>query len=770
MRNIVTYFALVSLMTYKKIISYAITLCICVALIAQLGWITNISILTTLIKGFPPMLPNTANSFLLLATALLSINANKFTTLGYTSLIILIGLNSLSLLEPVLSNVLGNHSLQIPGLTSICFLLMAIALLLQLVSKIIIAQGLFHITTLVAVIALLGYLFGVETMYKLSFLHSMALQTSVLLLILSMAASLLNPTIGLTGLFTGTSIGAVMAKKLFPTFTLVIFTLSILRIATHKFHLVSVELGIALFAVSFTVCSLLLIWYTAIKLDHVDNEKKIAERKLIEATQNRLFKDIINNTSSAICIKNKAGEYILCNNAFATSFNKSPEDIIGKTAYDIFPLTIAQNMVANEPQIFETGLSQVYETFAETPSGSRIMLTNKFPIYDPKNIIIGIGVVATDVTQTRLAELNLKTILDSAHVSIIKTDINGLITDFNKGAEKLLGYSADEVIGKHTPEIIHIATEVEERGKELSKQYGKQIRGFDVFITPALYNEFESRKWTYIRKDGSTFPIQLVVTSIVNNNQEIIGYLGIGTDITNEEMARTVQQELALKLQNRNNQLLNFAHITSHNLRSPVSNLVTLLDMLERTDTTEEKDLLITKFDLVIKRLANTLNDLIEALKIQEDNPVKELLAFDSVLKNVTEMLSIQIESSHANIEVAFSASTIEYPKNYLESILLNLISNAIKYRSPERNLIIKIQTQETDTDVILRIEDNGLGIDLDKYGSKVFGFNKTFHRHPEAKGIGLFLTKTQIDAMGGSIKIESEPNKGICFIINFKK
>ncbi|MFX7768374.1 hypothetical protein ABTK15_20425, partial [Acinetobacter baumannii] len=85
-------------------------------------------------------------------------------------------------------------------------------------------------------------------------------------------------------------------------------------------------------------------------------------------------------------------------------------------------------------------------------------------------------------------------------------------------------------------------------------------------------------------------------------------------DITNEEMARSLQQDLAIKLQNRNNQLLNFAHITSHNLRSPVSNLVTLLDLLEKAHTPEETDILITKFDTVIKRLAGTLNDLIEAL------------------------------------------------------------------------------------------------------------------------------------------------------------
>lgn len=758
-------------MAYKKIILRSIVLCIIVSLTVQIGWITHISILTTIIKGFPPMRTNTVICFLLLATSLLSILFRKFNYLSNISLIVLIGLNSLSLLEPLLSNVLGTYTTHIPGLTAISFLLFAAALLFQSFNKKLIAQSLFHCITLVALFASFGYLFDIETMHKLAFLDSMSLHTSILLIILSIATSLFNPTIGLTGLFTGTTIGASMARRLFPAFALIVFSLSLLRITAHRYHLVSVELGIALFALSFIVCSLLLIWYTSVKLDQVEREKKNAERKLIEATQERLFKDVINNTSSAICIKNKAGEYILCNNAFASDFNKKPEEIIGKTAYDLFPKAMAEKISANEPKIFETGETQVYETFAETPLGTRIMLTNKFPIYDINNNIINLGVVATDVTRARLAELNLKTILDSAHVSIIKTDIDGLITDFNKGAEKLLGYSAEEMIGKHTPEIIHLPIEVEARGKELSEQYGKQISGFDVFITPALYNEFESRRWTYVRKDGSTFPIQLVVTSIVNSHQEVIGFLGIGTDITNEEMARSLQQELAIKLQNRNNQLLNFAHITSHNLRSPVSNLVTLLDLLEKAHTPEEKDILIVKFDTVIKRLAGTLNDLIEALRIQEDiYKEKENLIIANVFANVTEMLNVQIESTSTTIHTNFVATEIRYPKVYLESILLNIISNAIKYRSPKRDPVIYIETKYDHEDVVMTIRDNGLGIDLKKHGSKVFGFNKTFHRHPEARGIGLFLTKTQIESMGGSIQIESELDIGTTFIINFKK
>jgi signal transduction histidine kinase len=110
----------------------------------------------------------------------------------------------------------------------------------------------------------------------------------------------------------------------------------------------------------------------------------------------------------------------------------------------------------------------------------------------------------------------------------------------------------------------------------------------------------------------------------------------------------------------------------------------------------------------------------------------------------------------------------INYNKTYLESILLNLLSNAIKYRSPKRPLKVHFKTEVINEIVVLKVSDNGLGIDMNKYGDKLFGLRKTFHEHKDAKGVGLFLTKSQVEAMGGKIWVESAVDKGTTILIQF--
>ena len=108
----------------------------------------------------------------------------------------------------------------------------------------------------------------------------------------------------------------------------------------------------------------------------------------------------------------------------------------------------------------------------------------------------------------------------------------------------------------------------------------------------------------------------------------------------------------------------------------------------------------------------------------------------------------------------------IEYNPAYLESIILNLLSNAIKYRDPEKKPMVTINLFQENENVFLTVSDNGLGIDMEKHGDKLFGMYKTFHGNKNSKGIGLFITKNQIESMGGTIKVESEPGKGTTFEI----
>ncbi len=242
-----------------------------------------------------------------------------------------------------------------------------------------------------------------------------------------------------------------------------------------------------------------------------------------------------------------------------------------------------------------------------------------------------------------------------------------------------------------------------------------------------------------------------------------------GYDITEIKEAQQVR-DLAKKLGHQNEQLANFAHIASHNLRSHVGNLGSLLQLHKEAEPAE-KAVLFEMFEKVAQHLQGTLNDLIDSLRIKEDiGKERHPVNFEAILAKTKEILASQILESNVLITDNFDIKSIEYPSAYLESIFLNLLSNAIKYRSAQRPLRVNMGTSIHHGSVSLTVEDNGEGIDMTRNGDKLFGFYKTFHARSDSKGLGLFITKTQIDAMGGTISVESEVNQGAKFTIVFSR
>jgi signal transduction histidine kinase len=139
---------------------------------------------------------------------------------------------------------------------------------------------------------------------------------------------------------------------------------------------------------------------------------------------------------------------------------------------------------------------------------------------------------------------------------------------------------------------------------------------------------------------------------------------------------------------------------------------------------------------------------------------------YDEVKKNVQNLL----DQEKSTIEVDFSeVNHINYNRIHIESIFLNMITNAIRYRSPERMPHIKIRSYYKDNWVVVDFKDNGLGMDLNRYGDRIFGLYQRFHEHKEGKGLGLYMTRSQITAMGGEIEVESEPGRGTTFKVYFK-
>ncbi len=239
----------------------------------------------------------------------------------------------------------------------------------------------------------------------------------------------------------------------------------------------------------------------------------------------------------------------------------------------------------------------------------------------------------------------------------------------------------------------------------------------------------------------------------------------------NLEVANNEIQKNLLSLSFQKRQLEDFCNIISHNLRSPLINISILVEFITASENESERKIFIEKLNIATYNLNEIFDQLVESLQIREDREIKsENLIFEDYLQKILDGLQGQINKSQAIFEIDFSQSpNIYYPSKYLTSILQNLISNSLKYQSPNRKPIIKIKTERVGNTIILSVSDNGLGIDLKKHKDNLFKIRKIFHSHPEAKGFGLFITKTQVEAMDGKIWAESMPEEGSTFFVEFK-
>lgn len=273
--------------------------------------------------------------------------------------------------------------------------------------------------------------------------------------------------------------------------------------------------------------------------------------------------------------------------------------------------------------------------------------------------------------------------------------------------------------------------------------------------------------------DSSEHPSFFNVTLVpVKNDNAVIGICLSAYNITKRKLMEQEREQITTDLIQRNRDLEQFAYIVSHNLRGPLSSILGLNSLLEEELEEDEKKIALAGIKQSADALDNVLNDLNRILQIRRDSAQqKELITLDTLLNNVKSSISHSILESKTIIESNFSkAPQILSVKAYLGSVFYNLISNSIKYARPGISPEIAISSEQTDKHIIIRYKDNGVGIDLHKYGNQLFGLYKRFHPKQEGKGIGLFMVKTQIEAMGGTIKAISEPDQGIEFIITFDK
>lgn len=344
---------------------------------------------------------------------------------------------------------------------------------------------------------------------------------------------------------------------------------------------------------------------------------------------------------------------------------------------------------------------------------------------------------------------------ESAIVAI--TDQKGLIIHVNDNFCKISKYSREELLGKD-----HRIINSGFHPKEFIATIWKTIANGQTWK-----GELKNKA-----KDGTMYWVDTTIVPFLNRDGKPYQYVAIRSDITSRKNAEEKLAKNAKSLAYKNTQLVDFCNIVSHNLRGPLINISMLVDYLEQIKTDEQRKEVQAKIKPVINHLLEVFNELVESLQVQQDKDlVLDKIELQSCLEKILVGFETQIVESGASIQVDFTkAPTLNQPSKYIESVFFNLISNALKYKASDRTPSIKIDAVMQANSVLLSVSDNGLGIDLVRHKDQLFKIRKVFHKHADAKGFGLFMTKTHIEAMGGTIRAESKPGVGSTFFIELPK
>ncbi|TGL62775.1 PAS domain-containing sensor histidine kinase [Leptospira sarikeiensis] len=423
-------------------------------------------------------------------------------------------------------------------------------------------------------------------------------------------------------------------------------------------------------------------------------------------------------------------------------------------------------------RVYQKGETYSVEHRMLTESGRLIWVrTQGKPAYS-EGRIVGVYGAMQDITLSKLVEeeirLSEKKFSEAFHSSgngIILIDKNSHFLEINQSFAKMLGYQAEELLYKSFQEITH--PEDLEVGADAFK---KIINGEKSSA------QFAKR---YLHKKGHIVWVFITGVAVRKDSGELMFIVSQIQDISRKRILENILREkntrlrsVGINLKERISQLEEFNQIVSHNMRSPIGNISTLVKFLEEADTDEEKREYMDYLKTTSDQLLTTLNEIVEVIKIrQSPKIISEEIYFDSIFSRVKSMFLGQILEYGAEVITDFSESpSIVYPPVYLESIFLNLLSNSLKYRSESPNPVIRFKTYWSNGNHVLEVQDNGLGIDLKKHGDQIFKLHKRFHRDTEGRGLGLFMTKNQIESLGGEIQVESSPGKGTKFTIHLSK
>jgi PAS domain S-box-containing protein len=500
------------------------------------------------------------------------------------------------------------------------------------------------------------------------------------------------------------------------------------------------------------------------QLRELEREKE-DKRKLFEMESNNL-KALIDNTKDLIWSFNTNNEILSFNESFShfayTTIGLRPAR--GMNVYNFVQGLERQDRFKSHVERVYTGESFVVEDVYTEPQ-NRCFEISFNPITNQGDII-GVACFSRDITdrknnekQSVINENRLKRAQAIAHIGNWERNLNSDTFTWSNELYLIYGIEKEQFNHQEHSWLDFVHPEDKINVTETIKKGYENLENYDMYFR-------------IVRPDSEIRYIycECLFDKTADGNNDII--YGIQQDITHRK-TNEIQLHNLLNESNKQNQLLkNFSQIVSHNIRTNSHNIRGLTDMLMETEDETEKEALLEMLSLSSKKLNDTVENLSEFLTFQnlKTENYKEI-NLKSEIEKTCSVINQSIKQNNVDIINHVEESiNIKGIQSYIESILVNLISNAIKYRSKERDCLVEFNAEKRGSSIELSIKDNGIGIDLESNKDKIFGLFNTFHDNKDAIGFGLYMVKNQIEAMKGMIEVESEINKGTQFKIIFNE
>ncbi len=442
------------------------------------------------------------------------------------------------------------------------------------------------------------------------------------------------------------------------------------------------------------------------------------------------------------------------NSEFDRLLQTNRQEIIGSSIWDVFPEE--ENGIFHKEyiQALKTGTATHFEAYL-----ARLQVWLEVKAFPSEE---GLAVYFSDISRRVEAQEELRklsVVAEKSHSGIIIADREGRIEWVNESFTQITSFSEQEIIGKTIVALLKKANYLDiDTKRAVMKLVGRaSFEGEIPFVT----------------KEGEDLWLKVGATPVLDKEQKAFRYIFMITDISLQKQAIQERNRFIEELQSRNQSLSQFSQVVSHQLRSPVANILGLTSLFELPGVDEEtKAEVVGKLGTAANNLDFIIKDLNKVLALREPFGLEgENLLFEEVFARVLQELKGPLKEKKVEIRYDFKDAPLVFAvKPYLNDILKNLLSNSIKFRSADTPAVVEVYSKAEENWVVLTVKDNGIGFDFEKHKMNVFGLYKRFHVDRGGRGLGLYLVKTQVEALGGKIKVESKPGEGSIFEVFLKK